>query len=222
MRRLNGRPDIRSGLDFEAIENGDYSSAGKTLRNLWETLRNVLPKYGFGRAELLPVRKTAEAVAAYIAKYIEKNLFNRRPEDKRKKLVRYIGWEKTQLKASEFSWGTQRATAWRMKARTLAGLVGIEQKEEMSEVTESTANGSDTNAGTQPISKPDNAGGKAPVSGGSMTDKIAAMERRKRSQTPRKTNAAPKPKPTQETQPGTQQTTQAQPRKSAWSFLDDL
>jgi hypothetical protein len=77
------------------------------------------------------VRKTGEAVSSYVSKYIEKNVCNRLPDDKRKKLVRYIGWDKSQLKPNEFSWGTARASAWRMKTRALAALVGITDREEM-------------------------------------------------------------------------------------------
>lgn len=128
---LAGRTDIRSGFDFKAVREKNYESVSQILRDKWAFLRRILPQYGFGRAELTPIEKTGEAIACYISKYIEKNLFNRIPDDKRKKLVRYIGWEKAQLKPNEFSWGTKRATAWRMKARALAGLVGISDKDDM-------------------------------------------------------------------------------------------
>ena len=48
------------------------------------------------RVELIPIFKTGEAVSRYVSKYVEKNLFARRPEDKGKKLVRYMGWKGTQ------------------------------------------------------------------------------------------------------------------------------
>lgn len=137
---LRGRPDIRTGFDFEAFSEfrrrGTRFSAADIgaspeLAQIWKNLRQVLPHYGFGRSELTPIRKTSEAVACYISKYIEKNVCNRLPEDRRKKLVRYIGWEKSQLKPNEFSWGTKRAIAWRGKARHMAALVGIDEKEDM-------------------------------------------------------------------------------------------
>jgi hypothetical protein len=137
---LRGRPDIRTGFDFEAVARRDYRSVSPVLRQKWDWLLSVLPKYGFGRSELTPIRKTTEAVACYIQKYIQKNLFCRLEEDKRKKLVRYIGWNEpggrsgSQLKPNEFSWGTVRACAWRRKARELAGLVGISEREEVAEV----------------------------------------------------------------------------------------
>lgn len=118
--------DIRTGLDFAAVKRRDYRSATPALRALWRVLRGALPGYGFGRHELLPVRKTGDCVAAYIAKYVEKNVCNRTAQDKHKKLVRYMGWEKTQLKANEFEWNGPQAQAWRGKARELCGLVGVD------------------------------------------------------------------------------------------------
>ena len=130
---LRGRPDIRTGLDFDALARRDYRSASPALRGIWAMLRSTLPEYGFGRAELLPVRKTSEAVACYISKYIEKNLCNRQPQDKRKKLVRYIGFEKRQLKPNQFAWATKRAIAWRAKTRETAALIGCESPEQAAE-----------------------------------------------------------------------------------------
>lgn len=126
---LTGTPDIRTGLDFEKIAKKDYRSAPEALRDIWAYLRDTLPAYGFGRAELLPVKKTGEAVAAYVSKYIEKNVWNRLPEDAHKKLVRYIGWNGQQLRPNDFSWGSPRATAWRSKTAECAGLIGIESPE---------------------------------------------------------------------------------------------
>lgn len=120
---LIGRPDIRTGLNFEAIKNRDYRSASGHLRNLWSYFREVLPKYGFGRAELLPIKKTGEAVASYVSKYIEKNVANRTKDDHRKKLVRYIGWHKEQLKTNEFEWNGDKSKLWRSKAREILGVV---------------------------------------------------------------------------------------------------
>lgn len=149
---LAGRPDIRTGVNFAAIARRDYRSAGEHLRGLWAMLRQKLPEYGFGRAELLPIKSSGEAVACYASKYIEKNLFNRTEDDRRKKLVRYIGFRhkptadeaadflkrtgkipKTiaeQLRPNDFSWGTKRACAWRAKARETAALIGVNRRED--------------------------------------------------------------------------------------------
>lgn len=140
---LRGRPDIRTGFDFAEFTRlrgkgtrfaAADVGASPELAALWKRLRAVLPGYGFGRAELTPVRKTSEAVACYVSKYIEKNVCNRLPDDKRKKLVRYLGWEKEQLKPNDFSWATERAMCWRGKARELASLVQVYDRERWAEV----------------------------------------------------------------------------------------
>lgn len=168
---LRGCPDIRTGFDFAAFEKAKQArargrtnraaeirykiAAGDDLRAAWKMLRDELPKYGFGRAELTPIIKTGEAVACYVSKYIEKNICNRLKADKRKKLVRYIGeWktvktvEKTlvtminretapasspapfKLRPNDFAWGSKRAAAWRGKARETASLIGCQSPED--------------------------------------------------------------------------------------------
>jgi hypothetical protein len=129
---LASREDIRTGFDFDAVKRGDYRSASKYLRGVWKMLRETLPEYGFGRAELTPVRKTGAEVASYVSKYIEKNIGSRTTDDKGKKLVRYMGWKKLQLKPNEFSWATPRASAWRKSARSLASLAGVKERAECS------------------------------------------------------------------------------------------
>jgi hypothetical protein len=129
---LKGRPDIRTGFDFGQVDRRDYRSVSRRLRAVWELLRGVLPEYGFGRAETLPIRKSGPAVAAYVSKYIEKNVCNRLKADKGKRLVRYLGWQGSQLKPNGFGWASVRSTAWRMKTKQLFHLVGIEAPEEAS------------------------------------------------------------------------------------------
>lgn len=125
--------DIRTGLDFAAIGRGDYRSAPPALRAIWKRCREELTAFGFGRAELLPVKKTGAQVASYISKYLEKNIGSRTDDDKGKKLVRYFGWNKRHLKPNDFGWGTPRAGAWRTSARLLSGLVGVEERSEAAE-----------------------------------------------------------------------------------------
>lgn len=125
--------DIRTGFDFDAVKKKDYRSASPELRAIWKKCRDELPEFGFGRAEMLPIRKTGAEVASYISKYIEKNIGARTEEDKGKKLVRYFGWEKRHLKPNDFSWATPRASSWRISARGLSSLVGVESREEASD-----------------------------------------------------------------------------------------
>lgn len=105
--------DIRTGCNFEQFANSDYSSAPAALRSEWAFLRSVLPKYGFGRHELLPVKSTAEGIAFYLGKYVSKHVDGRREEDKGVRLVEYgkgaRNWN------SRFAWNTAKAKLWRAK-----------------------------------------------------------------------------------------------------------
>jgi hypothetical protein len=90
------KADIRNGTNVETL--GNYSlpfwlRRGKHLRNEalaaeWLWLRNICCKYRFGRAELLPIWKTGEALARYVAGYLSKS-FGLVPSGRRNKLVRY-------------------------------------------------------------------------------------------------------------------------------------
>jgi hypothetical protein len=127
---LRGRPDVRTGFDFYEVERKNYRSVSRRLQAVWALLRRILPEYGFGRHEALPIKKTGQAVASYVSKYIEKNVCNRLKDDKGKRLVRYLGWNGSQLKPNGFGWASQRATAWRCKTRELFRLVGITEPEQ--------------------------------------------------------------------------------------------
>jgi hypothetical protein len=122
---LHADVDIRTGFDFEAVQRRRYSSVPKALAAIWADLRRVLPRYGFGRFELTPIKSTAGAVASYVSKYIEKNILNRPACDKGRKLVRYLGWHKLQLKTNEFEWNTKGSKYWRCKIAQLAKCVGL-------------------------------------------------------------------------------------------------
>lgn len=43
-------------FDHDQVRKGNYSSAAKELRRIWKQFREVLPRYGFGRHQLLPVK----------------------------------------------------------------------------------------------------------------------------------------------------------------------
>lgn len=109
--------DIRTGFDFAAVERGDYRSAGDYLRREWRFWRVTAPKYGFGRTELMPIRKTAEGVAKYVGKYIGKHIGQRLPEDKGARLVRYA--KGTNVFGTRFSWVSPGAAHWRAKLGAL-------------------------------------------------------------------------------------------------------
>lgn len=66
---------------------------GNHLRNEalaaeWKFLRETACKYRFGRVELLPIKKTEEAFARYLGKYLTKT-FNLIPPGRKNRLIRY-------------------------------------------------------------------------------------------------------------------------------------
>jgi len=64
--------NIREGFDFGQVKRRVYVSACPELRRVWALLRRVLPRYGFGRHELVPVRDRS-AVGVYVGKYVTKS-----------------------------------------------------------------------------------------------------------------------------------------------------
>lgn len=70
---------------------GEDVGAAECLRAEWSHWRKVAERFGFGRCEMLPVRKNGQAVGRYVAKYVGKTWLNRKPEDKGARLVRYFG-----------------------------------------------------------------------------------------------------------------------------------
>ena len=69
--------DIRTGFDFAAVKNQDYSTANKAIRAEWAFWRKTAPKYRFGRTELMPVRSNSEGIGRYVGKYISKGIESR-------------------------------------------------------------------------------------------------------------------------------------------------
>ena len=115
--------DIRTGFDFRAVKGGDYRSASVYLRREWSFWRATAPKYGFGRTELLPIKKTAEGVAKYVGKYVAKHIGQRLPEDKGARLVRYS--RGTNRAGTRFSWVSPGAMMWRAKLGAFCGMLNL-------------------------------------------------------------------------------------------------
>ncbi len=106
--------DIRRGVDFEAIKQRRYKDgANSALRAEWAFWRNTAKNYGFGRTELLPVKKTGEALAAYVAKYISKGFACRQKQDRGARLYSVIGGSRAC--SSRFSFYSAKSYLWRQK-----------------------------------------------------------------------------------------------------------
>lgn len=113
--------DIRSGFDFSAVANHDYSSASKPLRSEWAFWRNTAKKYRFGRTELMPVKSSSEAIGRYVGKYIGKHMDSRHPDDKNARLVRYSTGAR--VVSTRFMFLSEGSSSWRAKVAVFAELV---------------------------------------------------------------------------------------------------
>lgn len=113
--------DIRTGFDFDALDNDDYRSASAALRSEWAFLRKTAPAYGFGRTELLPIRSSTEAIAKYVGKYIAKHLEARKLEDKGARLVRYS--RGARAGTTRFQFQSVGSAHWRRKVAIFAQIV---------------------------------------------------------------------------------------------------
>jgi hypothetical protein len=90
------KADIRTGTNIEVLSSYKlpyHQRRGKHLRNEalaaeWQALREVARKYRFGRVELLPVKKSADAVGRYLGDYLVKT-YQQIPSGRRCRLVRF-------------------------------------------------------------------------------------------------------------------------------------
>ena len=141
------KQDIRSGFNFDLyhvalglkhhkkpyrhIERQAFRTANSNLRNLWQELRERLPRYGFGRHELMPIRTTAKAAVRYVGKYLSKGM-DGYEEDKG---VRRIAYSKGQVRSSSnFVWHSSGTKEWRRKVQVLCHFLGLETYDALSEV----------------------------------------------------------------------------------------
>jgi hypothetical protein len=113
--------DIRTGFDFDAIKNHDYTSAGPDLRKEWSFWRTTAKKFGFGRTELLPVKSNIEAMAKYVGKYIAKHVEARQEQDKGVRLVRYSTGARAGT--TRFQFHSEGSMEWRRKIKTFAQMI---------------------------------------------------------------------------------------------------
>ncbi|MBQ5429736.1 MAG: phasyl DNA replicon protein arp [Neisseriaceae bacterium] len=114
--------DIRSGLDFRKLQAKDYRSANANLRRFWRLLRSELPKYGFGRAELLPIKTNEKQLAKYISKYIGKHIEQRKPEDKGARLCQFSSNGVWKVATTRFAFWSDGYREWLRKLRLFVDL----------------------------------------------------------------------------------------------------
>jgi hypothetical protein len=122
-RRTNG-PTAR----FRELRARYKASAAPELVALWSLLRKVLPRYGLGRAELLPLRKGKEAISEYVGKYLEAGLILRKHSWKGCRRVEFDRRAKLAWLACTrvFAWHSLGAKAWRKRVGELGAALGVE------------------------------------------------------------------------------------------------
>jgi hypothetical protein len=112
---------------FRELRARYKASAAPELVVLWALLRKVLPRYGLGRAELLPLRKGKEAISEYVGKYLEAGLILRRHSWKGCRRVEFdrrakIAWL---CCTRVFAWSSPGAKAWRARVGELGAALGV-------------------------------------------------------------------------------------------------
>jgi hypothetical protein len=119
--RTNGRT-----ARFRELRARYKASAAPELTALWPMLRKVLPRYGLGRAELLPMRKGKEAISEYVGKYLEAGLILRKHSWKGCRRVEFDRRQKSAWLACTrvFAWHSPGAKAWRIRVAQIAAAIG--------------------------------------------------------------------------------------------------
>ena len=126
------KEDIRTGVSFDEIATGRYASASPELRQLWKELREIMPKYGFGRSELLPVKSTVSGICNYVGKYLTKASAYRDKHMKGACLIRYsTGWRVARV---NFAWHSSGAKEWRRKLQVFGEATGCSELSELKKV----------------------------------------------------------------------------------------
>ena len=133
---LKGSAEARRAGDFakaRELTKQYAKTATDDLRAIWAELRAVCPRYGLGRSEFLPFRKSAGAVAHYIGKYLEGGLRYKNAEWKGARRVEYDRTESKAWKrcASSFAWVSEGAKAWRQRVGELAVAIGADGPEDL-------------------------------------------------------------------------------------------
>jgi len=118
---------------FRSLRKSYRQSAAPELVEMWIVLRKILPRYGLGRAELLPMRRGHEAIAEYIGKYLEAGLVLRRHSWKGCRRMEMDRRNKSQWLACtrKFSWVSNGAKQWRERLGQFATAMKLSDYSEL-------------------------------------------------------------------------------------------
>lgn len=119
---VNGRTTL-----FRELRSRYKASTAPELVTLWQLHRKVMPRYGLGRFELLPIRKCKEAISEYIGKYLEAGLIIRKHSWKGCRRVEFDRRNKILWLACTriFAWHSPGAITWRAHVGELARALGV-------------------------------------------------------------------------------------------------
>lgn len=131
--------DLRTGFDFAAVGRGDYRSACPELRKLWGEMREILPRYRFGRSEVMPIKSTLEAAARYVGKYLSKGDTNsviggvQWPKGARRLGYSQRGGWRVWKSPHCFAWREHGGEVWRSIVAGVADELGCRDMDELRE-----------------------------------------------------------------------------------------
>ena len=121
--------NIRSGFPFEEVKRQRYGNVDAALRATWKDLRETVAKYGFGRSELLPIKRTGSGCAAYLTKYLGKALLSEKKIGEEN--CRLFGvWGGVRFVHGQFDWVSNRIMRqrkrWLAVTHELRGMEGFQ------------------------------------------------------------------------------------------------
>jgi hypothetical protein len=123
----------RDRFPWDEVKRKYYANVSPSLRAIWAELRSACDGCGFGRSELLPIRKCGTALGRYISKYLIKTLASECLGWKTKsRLVRFWGYrrkEKGLIKnhrktSCTFAWNTESSRKFRIAAKRIGRIFG--------------------------------------------------------------------------------------------------
>ena len=102
------------------------------LVELWGWLREKCKRTGFGRSELMPLKKPHH-VKNYIGKYLEKDMQSGKSKSKSSREISY-GRKADKVANTKFSWINGKSSIYRRKRIKFTESRGIKNQEEMTEI----------------------------------------------------------------------------------------
>jgi hypothetical protein len=142
---------IRGNIDWDIYEQMGKASCTKEKRRLgkelaktaeshlvelWGWLRKKCKSTGFGRSELMPLKKPHH-IKNYIGKYLEKDLqdnsLKKGGKNQGMRMITY-GRKASKVASKKFSWNSGKGALYRLRLKYWAQARGIKNEEEMEEI----------------------------------------------------------------------------------------